>query len=317
MRAFITGLDGFAGQWLARELMSAGDVVAGGSRVVEPAYSILTPAEAAELPWFPFELTDESALAAALSAWRPDVVYHLAAQASVAASHHDPTEAFSANSTGTALAMAAAAKAAPTAAILYVGSAEAYGSVAPAELPIRESTPMRPNNPYARSKAEGEAIALRHGRDSGTRVVATRSFNHIGPGQRTSFAVSSFAEQLADIARGRVRPVVEVGNLEARRDYTDVRDVARAYRLLANSGKAGEAYNVCCGIAVSMQEILETLIAISGVGVEIRVDPARLRPVDTPVSVGDPSKLREATGWHPTIALARSLEDLYRWHLSR
>lgn len=317
MRAFITGLDGFAGQWLARELIAAGASVAGGSRNETPAYSILRADEAGGIPWHPVDITNGEGLASAFDATRPDVVFHLAAQASVGISLRDPVTAFDANATGTARVADAVARHASDAVLLYAGSAESYGSVAEDALPVRESQPLWPNNPYAAGKAAGEIAALRYAYADVLRVVATRSFNHIGPGQRTDFAASSFAAQVAEIARGTSPPLIRVGNLDAERDFTDVRDVVRAYRLLALHGKSGEAYNVCSGKAVSLREILDSLISIAGVDVKIEVDAARLRPVDTPRLVGDASKLRDATGWSPTISLRTSLEDLYAWHKER
>jgi len=313
MRAFVTGLDGFVGQWLARELIAHGDEVAGGSRNVEPKYSVLSRLEAESLTWLPFELCNDQTMIAAMQSWRPEAVYHLAAQASVADSFADPFATAAVNSSGTSHLVDAVAHVVPHATFLYVGSAEAYGTVSADELPIPETAPLRPNNPYAQSKAAGESAALE--RVGAVRAIATRSFNHIGPGQRTAFAVSSFARQLAAIRRAEAPCSIDVGNLSAKRDFTDVRDVVRAYRLLVERGLAGEVYNVCSGRAVAMQEILDMLIGIAGVPVEIRVDPARLRPVDTPVMYGDATKLNAATGWSPQIPLEQSLRDLFAWHL--
>ena len=316
MRAFITGLDGFAGQWLAKHLLAKGDDVAGGSRNAAPAYTVLSAAEASRISWHQFELADRSSLTSALRASKTDVVYHLAAQSSVSASLANPAVAFASNVGGTSHLIDALGEAAPEAALLYVGSAEVYGSAASESLPLRESTPLRPNNPYAESKALGEAIAFDWGRSMGKRVVATRSFNHIGPGQRTSFAVASFASQIAAIARGHSEPVIRVGNLSPRRDFTDVRDVVRAYGLLVEHGASGCAYNVCSGKGVSMEEIITALVRIARIKIDICVDSARVRPVDTPVSVGDASLLRDTTGWSPEVPLERSLRDLYEWHFN-
>jgi GDP-4-dehydro-6-deoxy-D-mannose reductase len=187
--------------------------------------------------------------------------------------------------------------------------------VAPNDLPLRETAPLRPSNAYSASKAAAEVIALQYARSGALSVVATRSFNHTGPGQRTAFAAPAFARQIADISRGRQPAVLQVGNLASRRDFSDVRDVVRAYRLLVERGRPGDVYNVCSGRSVSMREIVDDLIRIAGVEIEIKIDPARLRPVDTPDIVGDNSLLRRDTGWQPLIPLRTTLEDLLTWQL--
>ena len=316
MRAFVTGLDGFVGQWLARELLAAGDDVSGGSRTAKPSYSILNADEARRLRWFGFELRGGVGISEALTVSRPHVVYHLAAQASVGVGFDDPIATIEANVLGSAHVFERCQELVPEATVLYVGSAEAYGPVKPDELPLRESAPLRPSNPYSASKAAAEIIALQQARTGPLKVIATRSFNHTGPGQRTAFAAPAFARQIADIARGRQPPVMHVGNLAARRDFSDVRDVVRAYRLLVERGTSGAAYNVCSGRSVSMREIVDTLVAIAGVDIEVQVDPARLRPVDTPDIVGDNTLLRQETGWEPRIPLRTTLEDLLTWQLN-
>lgn len=314
MRAFITGLDGFVGQWLARALLGAGVEVAGGSRVDHPSYSILTAGESRGLRWSAFELTDGPSIEKAVDEARPDAVFHLAAQASVAESLRDPVSTFEANVIGTALLLEAVAAKAPDATVVCVGSADAYGSVEARDLPLRESVQLRPANPYAASKAAAESIALQYARGGRLRAIVTRSFNHTGPGQRAAFAVPAFAQQIASIAAGTAVPTLRVGNLDARRDLVDVRDVVRAYRLIADRGETGTAYNVCSGTSVSMRSIVEDLIRIAGIDVAIEVDPARLRPADTKDLVGDFSRLNERTGWAPSISLDQTLRDIYAWH---
>jgi GDP-4-dehydro-6-deoxy-D-mannose reductase len=191
-----------------------------------------------------------------------------------------------------------------------VGSAEEYGPVEPEEMPIREETPLRPASPYAVSKVAQGALALLYGPAGGLRVVLTRTFHHTGPGRGEAFAESSFARQLAEIEAGRRPPVLKVGNLEAVRDFADVRDVVRAYWMLLEKGEGGTAYNVCSGRGRRVRELLDVLLAASGARVEVRVDPDRLRPSDVPAQVGDPARLRAATGWEPRIPLERTLEDL-------
>lgn len=317
MRAFVTGLDGFAGQWLARELLGAGADVSGGSRVALPSYSILSPEEAAGLRWFGFELTDRESVEKAMTAARPDAVFHLAAQASVSESIADPVTTYETNVVGTAMLLESVATVAADATVVCVGSADAYGTVKPEELPLRETAELRPTNPYGASKTAAESIAMQYARSGRLAVVATRSFNHTGPGQRPAFAVPAFAKQIADIATASAPPVLRVGNLEARRDLSDVRDVVRAYRVVAERGESGVAYNVCSGSSVSMRSIVDDLVRIAGIDVKIEVDPDRLRPSDTPDLVGDNTRLREKTGWMPQIPLDQTLRDVYSWYVAK
>jgi GDP-4-dehydro-6-deoxy-D-mannose reductase len=314
MRAFVTGLDGFAGQWLARELLAAGVDIGGGSRTAQPSYNILTQDEARAIAWFAFELTDRRTLPRALEIWKPDVVYHLAAQAFVGEALANPSATFETNVLGTVHLLEAARAATPNARVLYVGSADAYGAVSPVDLPLRESLPLRPANPYGASKAAAETIALQYSRSQMLDVVATRSFNHTGPGQHPPFAIPVFTQQIAEIARGAAPPVLRTGNLDARRDFSDVRDVVRAYRLIVERGVAGTAYNVCSGRSFAMRDIVEQLRNIAGVNLTIETDPARLRASDTPEIVGDNSLLREHTGWSPAIEFTQTLRDIYEWY---
>ena len=179
-----------------------------------------------------------------------------------------------------------------------------------AELPIRETAPLRPASPYAVSKVAQGALAQLYGPAGGMRVVLTRTFHHTGPGRGEAFAESSFARQIAEIEHGLRPPVIEVGNLEAVRDFCDVRDVVRAYLLLLEKGESGQVYNVCSGRGLRIREVLDLLLASSSTRVEVRVDQERLRPADVPAQVGDPSRLRAATSWEPRIPIEETLRDL-------
>ncbi len=194
--------------------------------------------------------------------------------------------------------------------MLVVGSADEYGPVPASDQPLVEATPLRPASPYAVSKVAQAALALLYGPAGGMRVVVTRTFPHTGPGRGETFAESSFARQIAEIEAGLREPVVEVGNLDAVRDFADVRDVVRAYALLLERGQAGEAYNVCSGRGRRIGDVLDTLLALTRARIEVRVDPSRLRPADVPVLVGDNAKLVAATGWQPRIPLDETLRDL-------
>jgi len=256
------------------------------------------------------DLDDPAAAAAVIEEIRPEGIVHLPGQSSVHQSWPDPGGTLRTNVLGIVHLLDAARSAALRPAVLVVGSAEEYGPVADAELPIREDAPLRPASPYAVSKVAQGALALLYGPCGGMRVVLTRTFHHTGPGRGEAFAESSFARQIAEIEHGLRPPVIEVGNLDAVRDFTDVRDVVRAYLLLLEKGEPGRAYNVCSGRGRRIRDVLDMLLASSSTKVEVRVDQERLRPSDVPAQVGDPSRLRAATSWEPRIPLEETLADL-------
>jgi len=256
------------------------------------------------------DLTEPAAAAAVVEEVRPDRILHLAGQSSVHLSWLDPAGTLRTNVLGIVHLLDAVRSRGLRPPVLVVGSAEEYGPVRPEEMPIREETPLRPASPYAVSKVAQGALALLYGPAGGLRVVLTRTFHHTGPGRGEAFAESSFARQLAEIEAGRRPPVLKVGNLEAVRDFADVRDVVRGYWMLLEKGEGGVAYNVCTGRGRRIRDLLDVLLAASGARVEVRVDPERLRPSDVPAQIGDPSRLRAATGWEPRIPLERTLRDL-------
>jgi GDP-4-dehydro-6-deoxy-D-mannose reductase len=214
------------------------------------------------------------------------------------------------NVLGTVAVLEAVRAHAPGARVVVASSAEVYGAVRAAGSAVPETAPLAPVSPYGASKVAAETAALQFHRAHGLDVVVARAFNAVGPGQSTDFALPGFAAQLAAIARGAGPPVLRVGNLDAERDLTDVRDVARAYALLVERGEPGSVYNVCSGGAVSIRAALDALIRASGLEVRVEVDPMRLRPADAPRLVGDPAKLAAATGWRPEVPLERTLADL-------
>jgi len=232
-------------------------------------------------------------VASALSDPVLDAVIHLAGFSSVGKSHESPGLAFVVNAVGTVNVL----RAARSRRVLLIGSGEMYGAVEPGAR-AAEDRPLRPLSPYAASKVAAEVAALQFHRSYGADVVCARPFNHLGTGQDPSFVVPGFAAQLREIRSGRAEPVVRVGNLEPVRDFSHVRDVVEAYRLLLERGHAGEAYNVCSGMGRSIRAILDRMIELAGVPLRVEVDPARVRPVDLPSLVGDPSKLM-ALGWRP------------------
>jgi GDP-4-dehydro-6-deoxy-D-mannose reductase len=298
MRLLVTGASGFVGRHLTAAATAAGHtVVALGGPGDSPSLDIL----------------DAQAVRDAFLAAAPDAIVHLAGQAFVPPSIADPLATLAVNATGTAHVLEAMralhATGAPVRA-LVVSSAEVYGRQRPERMPLDEAMPLRPDNPYAASKAAAETYAQTWSRVYELDVFVARSFNHIGPGQDARFVVPSFAHQIAEIAAGGSR-VMHVGNLAAQRDFLDVRDVVSAYLLLLANGRRGEVYNVCSGRAVAIQEVLRQLITIARVPVEIRDDPERMRPSDVPVLFGDASKLRAETGWEPQWTLAASLREIY------
>ena len=286
MRALVTGASGFLGHHLAAHLRDLGDdVIPSGA-----------------------DVTDPEALARELDRHRPEVVYHLAAQSDVGRGWTDPVRTLRVNAEGT-LNVLGASRRAGAALVVAASSAEVYGPADESELPLGEDAPLRPANPYAASKAAAEMMCLQARFGAGPDVVRVRAFNLIGPGQPAGFAASSLAAQIAANERSGGDRVL-VGNLDARRDFTDVRDAARACRLLAGHGAVGEAYNLCSGADRSIRDLAEMLMAVAGRPMELVADPDRLRPSDVAVRRGDPGKLRAATGWRAEIPLAQTLADL-------
>lgn len=254
------------------------------------------------------DVTDPAAVEEVIRSVAPDCVYHLAGWADVAASWSDPLAVLRVNAEGT-LNVLAACRAAGVGRVLSVASADVYGIVREDELPLTEAAPLRPTSPYAASKIAADAIAQQAFHGFGQEVIRVRPFNHLGPGQSEHFVAPALAARIARAERDGLDQI-PVGNLTARRDVTDVRDVVRAYRLLIEHGEPGEVYNVCSGRDVAVQELADTLIGLADRPLELVADPTLLRPVDLPVLRGDPSRLQAATGWEPEVPLVTTLADL-------
>jgi GDP-4-dehydro-6-deoxy-D-mannose reductase len=313
MRVLITGAHGFVGGHLLELLRTEHPEVEvfalvrprGGAPGPRPGKATILEAD----------IDDAPAVAAAVATARPDRIVHLAGQSRVHHSWIDPGATLRTNVMGIVHLMDAVRAERLRPRVLVVGSADEYGIVGDASVPVREDTPLRPVSPYAVSKVAQGLLALEYAAPGGPEVLRTRTFPHTGPGRGEAFAESSFARQIAEVAGGRRPAVLSVGNLDAVRDFTDVRDVVRAYWALLEAG-AGAAsrpdgvYNVCSGRGVRLGDLLSRLVALAGVEVEIRQDPGRFRPADIPVLVGDPSRLRAATGWEPRLGLDRTLGDL-------
>ena len=302
----VTGAAGFAGSHLIDQLLAHEDAdIVAWDRAAPRAPGLKSPGSR-DARTLTIDLLNREVVAAALADLRPAIIYHCAGAAQVASAWRETTLALETNVLATHFLLEAVRRARLDARVLVTGSALVYRA---SPDPLTEDAPIGPSNPYGVSKLMQELVALDAARE-GLEVVAIRPFNHIGPRQQPTFAASSFARQIARAEAGRLAPVLRVGNLEARRDLTDVRDTVRAYRLLARHGRPGCPYNVCSGHAPSMGEIVDRLRSLARIPVGIETDPELLRPSDNPIIVGDARRLRDETGWQPVIPLDQTLRDL-------
>lgn len=304
MKALITGACGFVGRHLAHHLRECGDVVMGTDK----------SKDAPGIPDILYEKLDIrnfEECSRVIGSFAPDVIYHLAGIAFVpdAEKNFDDTLAINVGGVHNVIRIPHLLERKTT--IVVVSSAEVYGKIASGNLPITENTPLQPTTNYGLSKVFGEQVAERYGRGKWINSVIVRPFNHIGPGQSEQFVASNFAKQIASIKKGKQEPVLFVGNLDAKRDFTDVRDIVRGYRMAAVKGKG--VYNLSSTKTYSIRELLEKLIEISGVSIDLKVDSNRLRPSDIPVLSGDASKARQELGWEPELSLDKSLQDLLNY----
>jgi GDP-4-dehydro-6-deoxy-D-mannose reductase len=298
MTVLVTGATGFAGRHLLREL---------GHRKLEAVAAGLGPDPGTGAR--PLDVRDRELVRTIVATVRPEAIVHLAGQSSASASFDRPEETLEVNLRGTWHLLDAVRELVPEARVLVITSADLYGPSAPG-VPHRETAPMNPRSPYGASKAAQDLLAELAARAYGLDVVRVRPFSHAGPGQHVRFALPAFAVQIAAIERGEREPILQVGNLDVVRDYTDVRDVVRAYADLLTLGQAGEAYNVCRGRGLPLEQLVERLCASARVPIRIAVDPTRLRPTDLPELVGDPEKVMRAAGFTPAIEIDQTLADL-------
>ena len=298
----VTGASGFAGSHLIELLVSTHPQIIGWHR---PGHT--PPRGDSPIRWQAVDVLDEVAVRRAIEGAGPAVVYHCAGAAHTADSWQHAASTLELNVLGTTHLLDAIRAEKLNCRVLVPGSGLVYR---PSDQPLDENSPLGPQSPYATSKLAQELLAARVARDEGLPVFLTRSFNHIGPRQDPTFAASSFARQLARIEAGLQEPVIRVGNLGARRDLTDVRDVARAYRAIVEKGQPGRVYNICSGRAYPIAEILRRLVAQAQVRIEIRQEPDRMRPNDVPLVLGDASRIRSEVGWTPTIPIESTLSDL-------
>ncbi len=316
MKALITGITGFAGSHLAEYLLARHPEVEvfGTRRWRSPLDNIEQITDQVEL--IETDFRDSNSVYRALDRVRPDAVFHLAAQSFVPTSWNAPAETLDTNIIGQTNLFEAVRTLGLDPVIQIACSSEEYGLVLPDEVPIKETNPLRPLSTYAVSKVGQDYLAYQYFQSYGIKAVRTRGFNHTGPRRGEVFVAASFAKQLARIKAGLQEPVMWVGNLDAVRDFTDVRDMVRAYWLAATRGRPGEVYNVATGEGITMQELLDRLIALTDVEVEVRQDPERLRPSDVEILIGDSSKFRADTGWEPEIPFEKTLKDIVEyWRL--
>jgi GDP-4-dehydro-6-deoxy-D-mannose reductase len=291
VRALVTGASGFVGRHLMEHLRACGDDVTGCDRADGSC-----------------DIGDRASVTAAIGRARPDVVYHLAGWSDVGSSWGAPLEVFRANAEGTLNVLLACSEAG-VGRVLSVSSADIYGVVTEDELPLDEDAQLRPVTPYAASKVAADYLGLQAWLGRKLPVLRVRAFNHLGPGQSPQFVAPALAERIArnELSGGHEIPV---GNLSPRRDFTDVRDVVRAYRLLVEHGEPGQAYNICSGKDIAVRDLAERLVALSTRAMQLVTDPALERPIDIPVLRGDNTRLRAATGWIPEISIDVTLADL-------
>jgi GDP-4-dehydro-6-deoxy-D-mannose reductase len=317
MQVLITGITGFAGSHLADYILeNVPDAqVFGMIRWRSRMENILHIEDRIHL--VEGDLKDMSSMKKCLSEVQPDRIFHLAAQSFVPTSWNCPAETFAINATGQINLFEAILSLGISPKIQIAGSSEEYGLVNSDEVPMKETNPLRPLSPYAVSKVAQDFLGWQYFKSYGMKVVRTRGFNHTGPRRGDVFICSNFAKQIVEIEKKKRDPIIYVGNLDAKRDFTDVRDMVCAYWLSLEKGEEGEVYNLGTGKTYSMQEILDMLLDISKVDVKIEIDPDRLRPSDVPVLLSDSTKFRQLTGWEPKIPLSKSLQDLLEYWRER
>lgn len=310
-KILIVGAAGFVGGHLIRHIQSAYDWEIHATKM--PGEELSFPG----ITVYDLNILEKDRIKELLEKIRPDYIIHLAAQSSVSVAWKNPTLTVDVNIVGSINMMDVVRGLDYKPRILLIGSGEEYGRIKQNEVPIKEDTDLRPGNIYAVTKACQSMIGKIYAEAYQMELMMVKAFNHIGPGQLPLFVVSDFCKQVADIERGNQEPVIKVGNLQALRDFTDVRDVVRAYALLVQFGVAGEIYNVGSGNAIEISEVLQLIIQKAHKKIEVVIDEERLRPVDVPIIVADISKINKITGWKPEISLSQSVEDTLEYWRKR
>ena len=305
MKALVTGISGFAGSHLAEFLLNKGYKVY-GTFYDKSTFSNLN-GFIDRITLYQCDIRNYNNLKEIIEKVKPDVIYHLAAISFVPNSLKDPKLTFDTNLYGTLNLYQAVIEQKVNPKILFVGSADEYGIVNKNDIPIKENCPLQPVNLYSISKASADFLSYFYFKNYNLNIIRVRPFNHIGPRQSPEFVCSSFAKQIAGIEKGLIEPIIKVGNLEAKRDFTDVRDMVRAYWLAMQKGESGDVYNICSGKTVSIKEILDKLLSMSKKNIKVKQDPKRLRSSDIPILLGDSTKFRKQTSWEQGIPFEKTL----------
>jgi GDP-4-dehydro-6-deoxy-D-mannose reductase len=309
LNCLITGITGFAGSHLAEYLLSLGNCEVHGTIRWRSRTENIDHLKG-KIHLHDCDLRDSGSVYRLIADLKPDRIYHLAAQSYVPMSWTAPQETFVTNVIGQLNIFEAVRATGCSCRIQIAGSSEEYGLVMPDETPIKETNPLRPLSPYAVSKVAQDLMGYQYHQSYKMHIIRTRGFNHTGPRRGMVFVTSNFARQIAEIEKGKREPILYVGNLEAVRDFTDVRDTVRAYYLILEKGVPGEVYNVATGKGYKIRQVLEILQGLSTAKFQIKQDPKRLRPSDVELLIGDPTKLKSATGWEPQYSFEQTLKDL-------
>jgi len=311
-KVLITGINGFVGYHLVKLLLDRNYEVT-GLDIIDDIEEKIIPKD---IKIYSCDLRIEQEVDKVINSFLPDLIFHLAAQSSVKLSFESPAETFSANINGSLNIFEAVSRLETPPKMLFVSSSEIYGQLKPEQVPVSEDTPLRPVNPYGVSKAAVDLMAYQYFKAYNLPVYWVRAFSHAGPGQRTVAVLSDWAFQTARIELGISTPEIKVGNIEITRDYTDVRDTVQAYVALIEKGNPGQPYNACSGNGYRLSELLDIIVSFSSKKIKIIPDPSRLRPVDIPVLIGSPEKLKKDTGWEPKIKIEQTLKDIYEYWIN-
>lgn len=314
-KALITGITGFAGSHLAELLLKERVEIHGIKRWRSKTENIDHIQN--NLNWHEADMLDAHSLYKIIDDVKPDYIFHLAAQSYVYSSWDSPANTMEVNVTGSVNLFEAVRKSGLPISMQIACSSEEYGMVMPDEIPIKETNPLRPLSPYAVSKVAMDYLGYQYHQSYGTKIIRTRGFNHTGPRRGDVFSESTFAKQIAQIEKGKQKPVVNVGNLDAVRDYTDVRDMVRGYYVAVQKCDPGEVYNICSGKGWKIKDVLELLLSLSKKKIEVKQDPDRLRPSDVEVLIGDNTKFVKKTKWKPKIKFEKTMEDLLNYWRER
>lgn len=311
-KVFVTGISGFAGSYLASELIKDENTEIYGSYLSSKSLNSLESI-ASKLKLFQLDLTDYNAVLDVFKKNKIDQLYHLAAIASATESFNNPSLVINNNIASQLNVLEALRQTGQNAKIMVVSSAEVYGKVDPKDIPIDEETRLNPGSPYAVSKISQDFFGLQYYNSYGMNIFRVRPFNHIGPGQAEQFATSAFAKKIAEIEKNKREPVLTVGNLNSQRDFTDVKDMVRAYTMLMEKAQAPEVYNLGSGVSYKMSKILDILLSFSKVKINVEVDKSLIRPFDNPLLTCNNTKMVKLTGWYPKISIKESLKNILEY----